>query len=272
MSREVLDWVEYFKLIGVRDWNVGGAMHAEDSTGSGISQDTPVVETSAKSTASTSVKSSSSTAKSSAASAAEEATSKTTTATDAKSTKTLSEIRAELGDCQRCRLHEGRTHLVFGVGNPSADLMFVGEGPGADEDIQGEPFVGRAGKKLNEMISAIGLERELVYIANVVKCRPPNNRDPKPDEIATCSPFLDAQIEAINPKVIVTLGSPATKLLLQTTTGITKLRGQWHKRGERWVRPTFHPAYLLRAYTKENRAMVWDDLKAAKARLEGKES
>lgn len=180
----------------------------------------------------------------------------------------LGEIRSELGECARCRLHEGRTHVVFGVGDPAARLMFIGEGPGADEDAQGEPFVGRAGQKLNEMIRAIGLEREKVYIANVVKCRPPDNRDPKPDEIATCSPFLVEQIEAIRPRVIVTLGSPATKTLLGTKVGITKLRGTWQSYRGIPVMPTFHPAYLLRAYTPTNRRLVWDDLKAARARMD----
>jgi len=180
----------------------------------------------------------------------------------------LDEIRSELGECTRCRLHEGRTHIVFGVGDPRAHLMFIGEGPGADEDAQGEPFVGRAGQKLNGMIQSIGLEREKVYIANVVKCRPPDNRDPKPDEIATCSPFLVEQIEAIRPRVIVTLGSPATKTLLNTKVGITKLRGTWQSYRGIPVMPTFHPAYLLRAYTTENRRLVWDDLKAARARMD----
>ncbi len=180
----------------------------------------------------------------------------------------LAAVREELGECTRCRLHEGRTQIVFGVGNPRAGLMFVGEGPGADEDAQGEPFVGRAGQKLNEMIKAIGLERADVYIANVVKCRPPNNRDPKPDEVATCSPFLFRQIEAIRPRVIVTLGSPATKLLLNTSAGITRLRGQWQDFRGIPVMPTYHPAYLLRAYTVENRRKVFADLKAARTKLD----
>ncbi len=145
--------------------------------------------------------------------------------------------------------------------------MFIGEGPGADEDAQGEPFVGRAGKKLTEMIRAIGFERRDVYITNIVKCRPPGNRDPKPDEIEACSPFLYSQIEAISPRVIVTLGSPATKLVLGTKEGITKVRGKWHEVRGVTVRPTFHPAYLLRAYTKENREAVWEDLQAVRSRL-----
>lgn len=180
----------------------------------------------------------------------------------------LRAIREELGDCRRCRLCEGRTNLVFGVGNPRATLMFVGEGPGADEDLKGEPFVGRAGQKLNEMIRAIGLTREEVYIANVVKCRPPENRTPLPDETGTCSPFLFRQIEAIGPRAIVALGSPAAKTLLDTREGITTLRGRWGAFRGIPVMPTFHPAYLLRAYTVENRRAVFEDLKAARARIE----
>jgi DNA polymerase len=180
----------------------------------------------------------------------------------------LAAVRDLIGDCQRCKLCEQRTNIVFGVGNPRAKLMFVGEGPGADEDAQGEPFVGRAGQKLNEMIRAIGLEREDVYIANIVKCRPPGNRDPQPDEVATCSPFLFLQIESIRPKVIVTLGSPASKTLLDTKAGITSLRGRWGAFRGIPVMPTFHPAYLLRSYTAENRRAVFDDLKAARARID----
>lgn len=180
----------------------------------------------------------------------------------------LAAIRDDLGACTRCKLSAGRTHIVFGVGNPGARLMFVGEGPGADEDAKGEPFVGRAGKKLDEMIRAIGLERKDVYIANVVKCRPPDNRTPEPDEVATCSPFLFRQIEAIAPRVIVALGSPAAKTLLGTRTGITQLRGHWARFRGIPVMPTFHPAYLLRAYTVENRRLVFEDLKAARRRMD----
>jgi len=183
-------------------------------------------------------------------------------------TERLVKIRADLGDCTRCKLHSGRKNIVFGVGDPHARLMFVGEGPGADEDVKGEPFVGRAGKKLDEMIQAIGLERSAVYIANIVKCRPPNNRDPERDEVETCSPFLAAQIEAIRPRVIVSLGSPATKTLLQTREGITRLRGNWREYRGIPLMPTFHPAYLLRAYTPDNRRKVWEDLKAARARTD----
>ena len=180
----------------------------------------------------------------------------------------LAALREEIGDCKRCKLCEARTNIVFGVGNPKGKLMFVGEGPGADEDARGEPFVGRAGQKLNEMIRSIGLEREDVYIANVVKCRPPKNREPEPDEVATCSPFLFRQIQAIQPKVIVALGSPAAKTLLSTKTGITSLRGRFGWFQGIPVMPTFHPAYLLRSYTQENRRMVFEDLKAARARID----
>jgi uracil-DNA glycosylase family 4 len=180
----------------------------------------------------------------------------------------LSEIRDEIGECARCKLSERRTNIVFGVGSARAGLMFIGEGPGADEDAQGEPFVGRAGKKLDEMIKAIGLERQEVYIANIVKCRPPGNRDPEKDEIATCVKYLYDQIDAIRPKVIVTLGSPSTKTLLNTKIGITKIRGEWQDFRGIAVMPTFHPAYLLRAYTLENRKKVFADLKAARERMD----
>jgi DNA polymerase len=181
---------------------------------------------------------------------------------------TLERVREELGECTRCKLHAGRTKIVFGVGDPGARLMFVGEGPGAEEDLRGEPFVGRAGQKLDEMIKAIGLTREQVYIANVVKCRPPGNRDPEPDEVATCSPFLLRQIEVIRPRVIVTLGLPAARTLLGLRGGIGAARGHWHSFRGIPVMPTFHPAYLLRAYTKENRRKVWEDLQAARAKLD----
>jgi uracil-DNA glycosylase family 4 len=168
-------------------------------------------------------------------------------------------IREDLGDCRRCRLCEGRTQIVFGVGDPGARLMFVGEGPGFDEDRQGEPFVGRAGQLLNRIIESMGLRREEVYIATVVKCRPPENRTPHPDEIDTCSPFLFRQIAALAPRVIVCLGTPAAQTVLVTRATITHLRGTFREiRGIR-VMPTFHPAYLLRnpAAKKE----VWEDMK-----------
>jgi DNA polymerase len=170
----------------------------------------------------------------------------------------LEKIRADLGDCTRCRLSKNRHTIVYGVGNPHAELMFAGEGPGADEDAQGIPFVGRAGQLLTQMIEAMGLKRDDVYIANVVKCRPPENRLPEKDEIATCSPFLIRQIDAIKPKVLVALGACAVQTLLAAPVAITKIRGQWYDfRGIRMM-PTFHPAYLLR--NPPAKPDAWKDL------------
>jgi len=163
--------------------------------------------------------------------------------------------------CTRCVLHKGRHHVVFGTGNREAKLVFVGEGPGQDEDLQGIPFVGRAGQLLNKIIAAMKLAREEVYICNVVKCRPPDNRTPLPDEVAACWPFLEEQLELVAPKAIVALGSPASKALLRTTQGIMSLRGKWFSYRGIPVMPTYHPAFLLRQYTEENRRAVWDDMK-----------
>jgi uracil-DNA glycosylase len=177
----------------------------------------------------------------------------------------LPRIREDIGDCTRCKLHKGRTNIVFGVGNPKAELMFVGEGPGHDEDIQGEPFVGRAGKLLTQMIEAMSLRREDVYIANVVKCRPPENRLPEKDEITTCSPFLMRQIDVIKPKVVCCLGSCAAQTLLQTTQGISRFRGEWFDfRGAKLI-ATYHPAYLLR--NPPAKGEVWKDLQKVMAVL-----
>ena len=170
----------------------------------------------------------------------------------------LRAIREDLGECVRCRLSQGRKHIVFGTGDPDAQLMFVGEGPGADEDEQGLPFVGRAGQLLNNMIQAMGLERKQVYIANVVKCRPPGNRTPERDECDTCSPFLLRQIEVINPKVIVALGATAARTLLSTVESMAKLRGQWHDFHGTRLAVTYHPAYLLRDPRQKKEA--WKDL------------
>ena len=178
---------------------------------------------------------------------------------------TLPRIREDIGECTRCKLHAGRTKIVFGVGNPKAELVFVGEGPGRDEDIQGEPFVGRAGKLLTQMIEAMGLQRADVYICNVVKCRPPENRLPERDEIATCSPFLLRQIDAIRPKVICCLGACAAQTLLQTTQGISRFRGEWMDfRGTKLI-ATYHPAYLLR--NPPAKGEVWKDLQKVMAAL-----
>jgi uracil-DNA glycosylase len=170
----------------------------------------------------------------------------------------LSEIREDLGDCKRCPLHRGRKNLVFGVGNPNAELMFVGEGPGADEDEQGEPFVGRAGQLLNNMIAAMGLRREDVYIANVVKCRPPNNRTPEREECDTCSPFLLRQIEVIRPKMIVALGAVAAKNLLSVNDSMSNLRGRFYDFRGIKLAVTYHPAFLLRDPRQKKEA--WKDL------------
>jgi len=172
----------------------------------------------------------------------------------------LEALRAHIGDCRRCKLCRGRTHIVFGVGNPDADLMFVGEGPGHDEDLQAEPFVGRAGQLLTEIITkGMKLRRADVYIANVVKCRPPNNRNPEPDEIARCLPFLARQVELVQPKVIVALGTFAAQTLLGVRTPITRMRGTWHEYQGVKVMPTFHPAYLLR--NPADKKLVWADIK-----------
>ena len=180
--------------------------------------------------------------------------------------QTLAEVRQELGDCQRCILHRKRKHIVFGSGNPKAKLVFVGEGPGRDEDIQGEPFVGQAGKLLTRIIEAIQLTREEVYIANIIKCRPPENRNPEPDEIAACEPFLIKQLEVIQPKLICALGTFAAQTLLQTAEKISALRGKFHSYQGILLMPTYHPAYLLR--NPNYKRDVWEDVKKVKAEYE----
>jgi DNA polymerase len=180
----------------------------------------------------------------------------------------LAVLKADIGpDCQRCKLHTlGRKQVVFGVGSANADLMFVGEAPGADEDLQGEPFVGRAGQLLTKIIEAIGLKREDVYIANIIKCRPPGNRNPEPDEVEQCEPFLFRQVEAVKPKVVVALGKFAAQSLLRTTEPITRLRGRsFNYRGATLI-PTFHPAYLLR--NPGSKREVWEDMKKVRAILQ----
>jgi uracil-DNA glycosylase len=171
---------------------------------------------------------------------------------------TLLKIRTDLGECTRCKLHRTRHKIVFGDGNPKAELVFVGEGPGHDEDMQGLPFVGRAGKLLTQMIEAMGLQRKEVYICNVVKCRPPENRAPEKDEVGECSPFLLRQIDAIAPKVIVCLGSTAAQTVLETNRGISQFRGQWLDFRGRKLMATYHPAYLLR--NPSAKSEVWKDL------------
>src|SRR5262249_20604284 len=179
-------------------------------------------------------------------------------------------LRADIGDCTRCKLHAlGRRQIVFGVGNPEADLMFAGEAPGGDEDIQGEPFVGRAGQLLTKIIEAIGLRRDDVYIANVIKCRPPGNRNPEPDEVEQCEPFLLRQIEIVKPKVIVALGKFAAQTLLRTLDPISRLRGRvYDYRGAKLI-PTFHPAYLLR--NPASKREVWEDMKVVRSLLKSED-
>src|ERR1700726_2444403 len=177
----------------------------------------------------------------------------------------LPKILTDLGDCTRCKLHRGRTKLVFGNGNPKAELVFVGEGPGRDEDIQGEPFVGRAGKLLTQMIEAMSLQRKDVYICNVVKCRPPENRTPEKDEVETCSPFLLRQLDAVSPKVMVCLGSVAAQTLLETNRGISHFRGEWLEFRGKKLMATYHPAYLLR--NPSAKGEVWKDLQKVMAVL-----
>jgi DNA polymerase len=187
-------------------------------------------------------------------------------AVDKVADDTLLKIREDIGpDCTRCKLHKGRNKIVFGDGSGNAKLVFVGEGPGADEDAQGLPFVGRAGKLLTQMIEAMGLQRRDVYICNVVKCRPPENRAPEPDEVATCSPYLLRQIDVINPQVIVCLGAVAAKTLLNTTRGISSFRGEWLEWRGRKLMATYHPAYLLR--NPPAKADVWKDLQKVMAEL-----
>ncbi len=183
------------------------------------------------------------------------------------SDEALIAVRTDIGDCTRCKLHTlGRRQIVFGVGNPNADLMFVGEAPGADEDVQGIPFVGRAGQLLTKIIEAIELKRDEVYIANVIKCRPPGNRNPEPDEVETCEPFLFRQIDIIKPKVIVALGTFAARALLRTLDPISRLRGRVYEyRGAKLI-PTFHPAYLLR--NPSSKREVWEDMKLVRRLLQ----
>jgi uracil-DNA glycosylase family 4 len=173
--------------------------------------------------------------------------------------ETLQDIRLDLGDCQRCRLAKGRAHIVFGSGSFKAKLVFVGEGPGFEEDQQGEPFVGPAGQLLSKIITAINLKRTQTYICNVVKCRPPHNRNPQPDEINTCLPFLERQIAAIRPDFICALGTVAAQTLLNTAAPISKLRGRFHNYRGIKLLPTYHPAYLLRNPDKKRE--VWEDMK-----------
>ena len=178
------------------------------------------------------------------------------------SPSSLEAVRTELGDCRRCKLHPYRTQIVFGTGNPHAKLIFIGEAPGRDEDLQGEPFVGQAGQLLNKIIQAIQLQREEVYIANIIKCRPPENRNPEPDEIAACEPFLIKQLQVIRPKLICALGAFAAQTLLKTEEKISSLRGKFHQYQGIPLMPTYHPAFLLRNPSRKRE--VWEDMKKIK--------
>ena len=189
-------------------------------------------------------------------------------------TQALAEIAQEIANCRRCPLGDQRTNAVPGEGDPDADLVFVGEAPGHDEDVSGRPFVGRAGQLLTQMIQAMGLRREDVFICNVLKCRPPGNRAPNAGEVEACWQYLVRQLQVIRPKVIVTLGNPATQALLNTRTGITRMRGQWQQLPEigegltgTAVMPTFHPSYVLRQYNQDTRGKVWSDLQQVMALL-----
>lgn len=186
--------------------------------------------------------------------------------TNAALEETLDAIRADLGDCHRCDLAASRTELVYGVGNPNARLVLVGEAPGREEDIKGEPFVGEAGRLLDRILLAMGMQREDVYICNVLKCRPPNNRDPQPDEVATCEAFLIRQVATIRPQVIVGLGRFAVHCLLKTKAPISRLRGEWQSYQGIPLMPTYHPAYLLR--NPDGKRDVWEDMKEVMRRLQ----
>jgi uracil-DNA glycosylase len=184
---------------------------------------------------------------------------------DAEPAVRLAQLAAAVRDCRKCGLHRGRTQVVFGTGDPAAALVFVGEAPGHDEDVQGEPFVGAAGQLLNRIIVAIGLRREQVYILNIIKCRPPQNRNPQPDEIAACWPILQAQLACLRPRIICALGTFAAQTLLQTEERISRLRGRFHKLGDIQVMPTYHPAFLLR--NAQYKRAVWEDMQLVQRAL-----
>jgi len=187
--------------------------------------------------------------------------------TDEKRVRLKAMDENEVRGCVRCRLCETRKNSVFGEGDVDASIFFIGEGPGENEDLTGRPFVGKAGQLLDKMIAAMGLRREQVFIANIVKCRPPGNRVPAPDEVATCTPYLERQLEIIRPRAIVTLGLPAAKYMLQSNSTMGKLRGHWHSWRGIKLMPTFHPAYILRSYTEQTRAAVWSDLQLVMAEV-----
>ena len=187
------------------------------------------------------------------------------TALDIEPAVRLAQLATAVHDCRKCALHRGRTQVVFGTGDPAAALVFIGEAPGHDEDVQGEPFVGPAGQLLNRIIAAIGLTREQVYILNIIKCRPPHNRNPQPDEIAACWPILQEQLACLRPRVICALGTFAAQTLLQTEASISRLRGRFHRLGDIQVMPTYHPAFLLR--NPQHKRAVWEDMQLVQSAL-----
>lgn len=232
----VQDYVHYLQRLGVTELPVtlGAAMHAAASS------TPPLVAASAQSAQSV--------------------------PTDVAPDVRLAQLAAAVRDCRQCGLHRGRTQVVFGTGDPAAALVFVGEAPGHDEDVQGEPFVGPAGQLLTRIIAAIGLTRAQVYLLNVIKCRPPHNRNPQPDEIAACRPILQAQLACLRPRVICTLGTFASQTLLQTEEKISRLRGRFHMLGDIQVMPTYHPAFLLR--NAQHKRAVWEDMQLIQRALE----
>ncbi|HUZ45594.1 MAG TPA: uracil-DNA glycosylase [Terriglobia bacterium] len=255
LRKEVANWLEFYREMGIGDLNLQGSESALNNETAQTAppvlrapQAPPVDKDSLQKPAETlKARFSAPTLQAAAAKAAPKSLSLfEATPAAPGGEETLEKIREDLGDCHRCRLSSGRKTIVFGQGNPHAEVVFIGEGPGADEDTQGFPFVGRAGKLLNRMIQLVGMKREEVYICNVVKCRPPGNRTPMPDEIEICSPFLMRQIRTIGPRLICCLGAPAVRTVLGIKEGITKIRGNFYDFGDIKALPTVHPAYILR--------------------------
>jgi len=265
ISQEIREQLKFFKQLGLED--VGGAASAGDGAPRAISKEAALpaqdsLTSRASVLASTTAPEQNVDLFGEVISSSEQKRSRSAKSSmplTVVSDESLESIRDDIGDCHRCRLHEQRKTIVFGEGNPRAKLVFVGEGPGAEEDLTGRPFVGRAGQLLDKIIAAIGLAREDVYIANIVKCRPPGNRTPERDEVETCEPFLFRQLASIKPRVIVALGSPAFQCLLRTREPITRARGEWRELNGIKVMPTFHPAFLLRSPDKKRE--VWEDMK-----------
>ncbi len=257
-KKQLVSRVNYYREMGIYDFYRRPVEEGSELVLHAEAENSPVATMTPKAATSSSITQSSMTPAKTAAPAKVTPTSTALPPVIGDKPTALKLIREDIGDCTRCRLHKGRTNLVFGVGNVNADLMFIGEGPGADEDAKGEPFVGRAGQLLNNMISAMGIKREDVYIANVVKCRPPSNRTPEKDECDTCSPFLMRQIDVVRPKVIVALGAVAAKNLLAVSDSMANLRGRWYDFRDSKLAVTYHPAYLLR--DPRQKVEAWKDL------------